>query len=73
MGNRHGDFIWYELLTSDADAAQSFYGDIDEAVARTKDRGGQIAHEPIEIPGGEFAVNAIDPQGAIFAFVGTRK
>ncbi|MGE0315278.1 MAG: VOC family protein [Lautropia sp.] len=26
MANRHGDFIWYELLTSDADAAQRFYG-----------------------------------------------
>ncbi len=46
--------------------------DIDEAVARTKARGGQIAHGPIEIPGGEFAVNAIDPQGALFSFVGPR-
>ncbi|MGB5483231.1 VOC family protein [Parasphingorhabdus sp.] len=26
MTNKHGDFIWYELLTSDADAAQNFYG-----------------------------------------------
>lgn len=26
MGNRHGDFIWYELLTTNADAAQAFYG-----------------------------------------------
>ncbi|MCB1733273.1 MAG: VOC family protein, partial [Halieaceae bacterium] len=26
MRNRHGDFIWYELMTSDADAAQTFYG-----------------------------------------------
>ena len=28
MPNKHGDFIWYELLTSDADAAQRFYGDV---------------------------------------------
>lgn len=28
MTNRHGDFVWYELLTSDADAAQRFYGDV---------------------------------------------
>src|SRR3990167_2145518 len=28
MANKHGDFIWYELLTSDADAAQRFYGDV---------------------------------------------
>ena len=26
MSNPKGDFIWYELLTSDADAAQRFYG-----------------------------------------------
>ena len=25
MANRHGDFIWYELLTTDADAAARFY------------------------------------------------
>jgi hypothetical protein len=28
MGNPKGDFIWYELLTPDADAAQRFYGDV---------------------------------------------
>jgi uncharacterized protein len=26
MTNVHGDFIWYELLTTDADAAADFYG-----------------------------------------------
>lgn len=25
MANQHGDFIWYELMTNDADAAQAFY------------------------------------------------
>ena len=25
MTNKHGEFIWYELMTSDADAAQDFY------------------------------------------------
>lgn len=25
MANQHGEFIWYELLANDADAAQSFY------------------------------------------------
>lgn len=28
MTNPHGDFIWYELLTTDADKAQSFYADV---------------------------------------------
>jgi uncharacterized protein len=26
--NKHGDFIWYELLTKDADAAADFYGKV---------------------------------------------
>ena len=26
MTNKHGDFIWYELLTGDVDGAQQFYG-----------------------------------------------
>lgn len=26
MANAQGDFVWYELMTSDADAAQRFYG-----------------------------------------------
>lgn len=28
MANKHGDFIWYELLAKDAEAAQAFYGSI---------------------------------------------
>ena len=28
MANAHGDFIWYELLTTDADAAEAFYRDV---------------------------------------------
>ncbi|HBN13635.1 MAG TPA: VOC family protein [Pseudohongiella sp.] len=26
MQNKHGDFVWYELLTPDANAAEAFYG-----------------------------------------------
>jgi predicted enzyme related to lactoylglutathione lyase len=47
--------------------------DVDEAVRSTQARGGQIIVDPIEIPGGELTVNAVDPQGAMFAFVGPRK
>ena len=25
MADSQGDFVWYELMTSDADAAQAFY------------------------------------------------
>jgi predicted enzyme related to lactoylglutathione lyase len=28
MANHHGDFIWYELWTTEADAASDFYGDV---------------------------------------------
>ena len=45
---------------------------IDRAVDAIKQGGGQILNGPMEIPGGEFAVNAIDPQGAAFGLVGPR-
>jgi uncharacterized protein len=28
MNNSHGCFVWYELMTTDADAAKAFYGDV---------------------------------------------
>ena len=34
---------------------------------------GTMVQEPIEIPGGDFSLNALDPQGASFALVGARK
>lgn len=46
--------------------------EIDAAVATIKARGGQILQEPTEIPGGDFSMNAVDPQGAAFALVGAR-
>jgi uncharacterized protein len=47
--------------------------DIDAAVATIKANGGQILQEPTAIPGGDFSMNALDPQGAVFALVGARK
>ncbi|MDQ3144179.1 MAG: VOC family protein [Pseudomonadota bacterium] len=47
--------------------------DIDRAAAAVKSGGGQIVNGPMEIPGGEYAVNAVDPQGAHVGFVGPRK
>lgn len=57
-------------------SAWSFYfrvPDIDAAVAHIKSNGGSIFQEPIEIPGGDYALNGVDPQGAHFALVGARK
>jgi hypothetical protein len=46
--------------------------DIDKAVAYIKANGGQPLHEPTEIPGGEFSLSALDPQGAALGLVGPR-
>ena len=47
--------------------------DIDVAVATIRATGGQVFQEPIEIPGGDFSMVGMDPQGAPFALVGARK
>lgn len=47
--------------------------DIDRAVGAVAGAGGKLLHDPMEIPGGEFAVSGIDPQGAAFGLVGPRK
>ena len=46
--------------------------DIDRAGKAITDGGGQIIHGPIEIPGGEFSIHGLDPQGASFGLVGPR-
>ena len=47
--------------------------DIDRAAAAVTQEGGTITFGPMEIPGGEFSLNGIDPQGAAFGLVGPRK
>lgn len=47
--------------------------DIDRAADAITANGGQILMGPMEIPGGEFSLNGIDPQGATFGLVGPRK
>jgi predicted enzyme related to lactoylglutathione lyase len=46
--------------------------DIDTATATVKANGGAILQEPIEIPGGDYSMTALDPQGAPFGLVGGR-
>lgn len=46
--------------------------DIDAAKAAIDANGGSITHGPQEIPGGDFSMNGIDPQGAHFSLVGSR-
>jgi predicted enzyme related to lactoylglutathione lyase len=45
---------------------------IDAAVERIKSNGGKILNGPMEVPGGDWVVNAMDPQGAAFALHATK-
>ena len=47
--------------------------DIDAAAEYTKENGGQVMVGPMDIPGGEFVFNAMDPQGAMFSLIGKRE
>ena len=47
--------------------------DIDAAAAAVKSNGGTVLVEPMEIPGGEYSLNVMDPYGAVFGLVGPRK
>ncbi len=46
--------------------------DIDTAVETIKAKGGQVIVGPQDIPGGEYVITGIDPEGALFALVGKR-
>lgn len=46
---------------------------IDLACKAVTDNDGQITLGPEEIPGGEFMVKGVDPQGGLFSLVGARK
>jgi len=42
---------------------------IDAAVTRVKENGGQVLNGPMEVPGGAWIVNCMDPQHAMFSLV----
>jgi predicted enzyme related to lactoylglutathione lyase len=46
---------------------------LDPAVERIKAKGGQIANGPMEVPGGQWIVQATDPQGGLFALVAPKR
>jgi predicted enzyme related to lactoylglutathione lyase len=47
--------------------------DINAAVERVKANGGRILNGPMEVPGGDMVLNAMDPQGAAFALHARKK
>ena len=58
------------------DSAWFFYFNVaglDAAVARLKDGGGRLTAEAMEVPGGQWVVHAVDPQGAAFGLVAPRR
>jgi predicted enzyme related to lactoylglutathione lyase len=42
---------------------------IDAGAERIKAHGGQVVHGPMEVPGGQWIVQGVDPQGASFALL----
>jgi predicted enzyme related to lactoylglutathione lyase len=114
-----GRFSWHELVTSDHEAAYTFYAelfgwekmdamdmgpggiyqlygrrgahlggmfnkpaempgppmwlyyisvqDVNSAVDKVKELGGQVVNGPMEVPGGDLIAQCLDPQGALFA------
>ena len=45
---------------------------IDAATERVKAAGGRIANGPMQVPGGSWIVQCLDPQGAMFALLGPK-
>ena len=45
---------------------------IEQAARRIVEAGGQVIHGPMEVPGGGWIVNGLDPEGVMFALTGTR-
>ena len=46
---------------------------IDAAVKRVNDGGGKVVNGPMEVPGGSWIINGVDPQGAMFALVAAKR
>lgn len=46
---------------------------IAQAAQRIVQAGGRVLSGPMEVPGGDWIVNGVDPEGALFALAGTRE
>ena len=65
----------YPKMPEDPNAHWLFYfrvADIDAALAHIEATGGKLHQPPTEVPGGDFSLIGVDPQGAAFALVGNR-
>jgi predicted enzyme related to lactoylglutathione lyase len=41
--------------------------DVNAAVSKVAELGGQVVNGPMEVPGGDLIAQCFDPQGALFA------
>jgi predicted enzyme related to lactoylglutathione lyase len=74
--NAGGDPIGGMMTSPNPRPAWLFYfnvDDIDAAHRRVTDASGRVLLPPTQVPGGDWIVQATDPQGAMFAIVGPRK
>lgn len=46
---------------------------IDAAAGRVKQKGGQVINGPMEVPGGAWIIQCLDPQGAMFALTAAKR
>ena len=46
---------------------------IDAASERVKSAGGEVVNGPMEVPGGSWVIDGLDPQGAMFGLVAPRR
>lgn len=66
------------MMTKPAQVPMPFWGyywrvdGIGPALDRLKAGGAQVVNGPMEVPGGDWVVQAMDPQGAMFALVGPK-
>ncbi len=76
FSNQEGQMGGMMTKPSDVPAPGWLYyfnvADIDAATAKVKASGGQVLLEPMAVPDGSFVIQALDPQGAMFALVGKR-
>lgn len=62
-----GEVAWHELYTTDAPAAMKFYGDLFDWKPFDVMDMGPMGNGPMEVPGGDWILNCVDPQGAAFS------
>ncbi len=74
-----GETVIGGMFNSPAAKAARFWlyyfnvADIDAGGKAVTEGGGKVMHGPVQVPGGDWIIQAADPQGAAFALVGAKK